>query len=131
MNSNFYDNSIFAQNLKRLLETKGMSASELARLMNVSKSAVSDWASGRFLPRIDKVDKMCEIFNCTRADFTELTPDLSSNNDLLSDMSNNIIHLMDVKDVSYGELSRRTGIPKSALQKYATGETPKIPINRI
>lgn len=32
---------------------------------------------------------------------------------------------------SYGELSRITNIPKSALQRYATGETPKIPIDRV
>ena len=33
--------------------------------------------------------------------------------------------------MSYGELSSITGIPKSALQRYATGETEKIPIDRI
>jgi repressor LexA len=32
---------------------------------------------------------------------------------------------------SYGELSKETGIPKSAIQRYATGETKKIPLNRI
>ena len=35
------------------------------------------------------------------------------------------------KRMSYGELSRLTGIPKSALQRYATGETQKIPTDRI
>lgn len=38
---------------------------------------------------------------------------------------------MDASGISYGELSRITGIPKSALHRYATGETPKIPIPRI
>ncbi|MDL2235421.1 XRE family transcriptional regulator [Christensenellaceae bacterium OttesenSCG-928-L17] len=33
--------------------------------------------------------------------------------------------------LSYGELSKLTGIPKSALQRYATGETKKIPIERL
>ncbi len=33
--------------------------------------------------------------------------------------------------ISYGELSKKTNIPKSALQRYATGETEKIPITRI
>lgn len=33
--------------------------------------------------------------------------------------------------LSYGELSNITGIPKSALQRYATGETEKVPIDRI
>ena len=33
--------------------------------------------------------------------------------------------------ISYGELSKITGITKSALQRYATGETGKIPLNRL
>ena len=35
------------------------------------------------------------------------------------------------KNISYGELQRLTGIPKSALHRYATGTTKKIPIDRI
>ena len=42
-----------------------------------------------------------------------------------------IIKTMKQKSISYGELSKRTKIPKSALQRYATGETAKIPLNRI
>ena len=33
--------------------------------------------------------------------------------------------------LSYGELSKLTGIPKAALQRYATGKTSKVPIDRI
>ncbi len=33
--------------------------------------------------------------------------------------------------LSYGELSEKTGIAKSVLQRYATGETAKIPANYI
>lgn len=32
---------------------------------------------------------------------------------------------------SYGELSKATGIPKSAIQRYATGATEKIPSERL
>ncbi len=70
MNTKFYDNSIFAGNLKRMLEKKDMTAAELSRQLGVSKSAVSDWANGVSLPRTDKVDAMCKIFNCTREDFS-------------------------------------------------------------
>lgn len=38
--------------------------------------------------------------------------------------------LMTAQDLSYGELSKITGIPKSALHRYATGETEKEPIER-
>jgi transcriptional regulator with XRE-family HTH domain len=74
MNSKFYDNSIFANNLKRLLEDKDMTAAELARRMKISKSAVSDWLKGKSLPRTDKVDMICEILSCERDQFTKNTP---------------------------------------------------------
>ena len=49
----------------------------------------------------------------------------------MSELSNRILNLILDKDLSYGELSRLTGIPKSALQRYATGETEKIPVDRL
>lgn len=42
-----------------------------------------------------------------------------------------ILELIERKGYSYGELARLTGIPKSALQRYATGLTEKIPPDRI
>ncbi len=45
--------------------------------------------------------------------------------------SERLLLLIRNKKVSYGELARRTGIPKSALQRYATGETGKMPISRV
>ena len=35
------------------------------------------------------------------------------------------------QDLSYGELSKITGIPKSTLHRYATGETVKVPLVRL
>ena len=49
----------------------------------------------------------------------------------MSELSNRILNLILDKNLSYGELSRLTGIPKSALQRYATGETEKIPVDRL
>lgn len=49
----------------------------------------------------------------------------------MSDLSERILSLITKNDISYGDLSKLTNIPKSALQRYATGETEKIPINRI
>ncbi|MDR1585644.1 MAG: helix-turn-helix domain-containing protein [Prevotellaceae bacterium] len=42
-----------------------------------------------------------------------------------------LLELIKAKGISYGELSTKTGIPKSALQRYATGKTEKIPLDRI
>lgn len=49
----------------------------------------------------------------------------------MSDISKRILETITCKDISYGDLSDKTGIPKSALQRYATGQTEKIPIDRL
>lgn len=49
----------------------------------------------------------------------------------MSDIAGRILEIMQREKISYGELSASTGIPKSALQRYATGETEKIPIDRL
>ena len=49
----------------------------------------------------------------------------------MSEISKRILELLIEKNISYGELSKLTNIPKSALQRYATGETEKIPIDRL
>ena len=48
-----------------------------------------------------------------------------------TDMAIKILKAMSENNMSYGELSSRTGIPKSALQRYATGATCKIPLDRV
>lgn len=49
----------------------------------------------------------------------------------MSDRSDRILRAIQSAKLSYGTLHELTGIPKSALQRYATGETEKIPIDRI
>ncbi len=49
----------------------------------------------------------------------------------MSQLSERILSAIQEKNLSYGDLSEATGIPKSALQRYATGETTKIPLDRV
>lgn len=49
----------------------------------------------------------------------------------MSEISERIMASIKRKNMSYGELSHITGIAKSALQRYATGETEKIPLPRL
>ena len=49
----------------------------------------------------------------------------------MSTISARIRKAIDHAELSYSELAARTGIPKSALQRYATGETEKIPAKYI
>lgn len=49
----------------------------------------------------------------------------------MSKIAERLLMLINNNNVSYGDLSKQTGIPKSAIHRYATGETEKIPITRI
>lgn len=46
-------------------------------------------------------------------------------------ISKNIAKAIKEADITYEELSRRTGIARSALHRYATGQTDKLPIDRV
>lgn len=50
---------------------------------------------------------------------------------MMSEISDRILRMMKEKNMTYGELSNATNIYKSALQRYATGQTDKIPLDRI
>lgn len=49
----------------------------------------------------------------------------------MSELSEKILKLITEKGISYRELSKKTNIPASALQRYSNGITEKIPINRV
>lgn len=49
----------------------------------------------------------------------------------MSEISDKMLQAIKASDLSYSELAKLTGISKSALQRYATGETEKIPIDRV
>jgi len=49
----------------------------------------------------------------------------------MNEISAKLLELITSKNISYSDLSELTGIPKSALQRYATGTTDKIPVDRI
>lgn len=46
-------------------------------------------------------------------------------------IASRIVEAMEKRHLSYGELASLTDIPKSTLQRYATGDTRKIPLDRI
>ena len=61
-------NSIIAKNITYHLSRCGKSQVDLADYMNVSQATVSNWCKGIKLPRMDKIDKICEFFNIHRSD---------------------------------------------------------------
>lgn len=62
---------IFAKNLVYHLERKNMAQAELARQLDVTASAVNLWCKGRGMPRMNKIDKICEILHIRRSDLLQ------------------------------------------------------------
>ena len=53
----------FGKNLRKLMLSRNMSYTELAKHMDVSVSAVSNWAAGAKMPRRQKIEKLCMLFS--------------------------------------------------------------------
>lgn len=64
-------NAQFAKNLRYFLSKYDITQADFAAKMNVSTATASNWCNGIKAPRMDKVDKMCNIFNCSRSDLLE------------------------------------------------------------
>ena len=59
---------VFAQNLVRLMKENGERQVDIARLLGVTKSAVSAYVRGDQLPRIDKLDVLAQHYGITRGE---------------------------------------------------------------
>ena len=62
---------VIAKNLKRLAFEKGKTQADMARDLHISKQTVSSWMLGTRIPRMDKIDMLCEYFGCKRSDIME------------------------------------------------------------
>lgn len=62
---------LFTKNLKYFLEKSGKTQSELSRDLGLSKTTVSSWFNGKRIPRMDKVDMLCDYFGINRSDLME------------------------------------------------------------
>ena len=66
----------FRDNLIHLRAANNMTQEQLAVLLGVSRQAVTKWESEKSYPEMDKLLKLCQIFNCTLDDLVQgdLTP---------------------------------------------------------
>lgn len=74
MDNLYYNKSVFAANLKKMLERKGMTMSALADAIGVSRPTLTDYCAGRVLPRMDKVEKMAKVFGCSKSELVGTDP---------------------------------------------------------
>lgn len=67
-------NAVFSKRLRYYLSKYEMTQAELAKRLGVGTTSVYNWCNGIKTPRMDKVDVMCDLFNCSRSDLIEEKP---------------------------------------------------------
>ena len=62
---------VFGKNLSDILYEKRISQKVLMQHMKVSSATVSDWCSGKKMPRIDKLTSIANFLHVTMSDLVE------------------------------------------------------------
>lgn len=68
------------QRIKELRKQNNMDQLELAKRLNVSNKTISSWEQNRTQPKMEMIEAMCKIFQCTKADFVSERTDLVTSN---------------------------------------------------
>lgn len=72
MTSNiFYDKMIFAENLRSLMQKHGEKQTDIAKLLGVSKSTVSEYCKGQQMPRMDKIEMLSVHYGVLKSELLE------------------------------------------------------------
>ena len=74
-------NAVFSKRLRYYLNKYEMTQLDLAKKLGVGTTSVYNWCNGIKSPRMDKVDAMCDLFNCKRSDLMEDEQDTSAPDD--------------------------------------------------
>lgn len=63
--------AIFSKNLSNQLYAHSKTQADICKHMNVSSATASDWCNGKKLPRLDKIQSLCNWFGIEKSDLLE------------------------------------------------------------
>lgn len=75
----------FARNLKKTMQERNMTQTELAELTGIGKSSISQYLSGKNEPSNKRIEKIADALECSVAylnGLTEISDETDSNNGL-------------------------------------------------
>jgi len=67
-------NERFGERLRARMYERGKTAAMMSHDLKISKASISNWTTGKRLPRAAAMDAICRYLNCTRADLLEDEP---------------------------------------------------------
>lgn len=62
---------IFASNLRKLIDERGLQAKDLIEVTGASQASISEWLNARKYPRIDKIERLANFFKVKKSDLIE------------------------------------------------------------
>lgn len=62
---------IFARNLRKCLEAKGISQVDLANMLDLSKTTVNSWVCEQSMPSYPKIRKIAEVLKVSSVELTD------------------------------------------------------------
>lgn len=90
---------------EKLCREKGLTPYKVSKLTGIGRSTLSDWKSGKTTPKMDKLQKIAELFDVSVDVFTEKEPkkiDVSMTSFIMADSE--LMKLIK----AYGEATPRT-----------------------
>lgn len=63
--------NVFANNLKKQMELKGVSRTDLSEALKISYFTITAWVNGSKYPRMDKVEMLANYFGIQKSDLIE------------------------------------------------------------
>lgn len=64
-------NQRIAQRIQEYLERQNKTQSDLAEYMGVTQATISNWCNGTKMPRMNKIDRICQFFGIQRSDLMD------------------------------------------------------------
>lgn len=62
---------IIASNIRRIAYDQHKSQADISRDLGINKATISSWMNGTRMPKMEKIDLLCEYFGCKRIDIME------------------------------------------------------------
>lgn len=82
---------IFAKNIKYYLNERGLTQTQLAKILDYPEMTVSNWVNAKYYPRIDKIQEMADFLSINKSDLIEDKIETNTNK-LTTDQEQLITH---------------------------------------
>ena len=68
--------AVIAANIRRYMEIKDVNSAEVCKALGFKQNTFSNWINGKIYPRIDKIEKLANYFNISKAELVEPYPEI-------------------------------------------------------